>query len=120
SRTVTVTDKEETGRLPQRTHTCWEAPFGPMIATAALVWTPATAYALKTSIVDFRWLTQQYEMNAAGSAQQTDEAGKRYLAEGWLNTVAADDQGRVIYGDRSSVPHVPGALRAGCNTPELG
>ena len=66
------------------------------------------------------WLNQQYEMNAAGSAQQMDEAGKRYLAEGWLNTVAADDQGRVIYGDRSSVPHVTGAMRDGCITSELG
>ncbi|MEO8452128.1 MAG: penicillin acylase family protein [Gemmatimonadota bacterium] len=118
--TVTVTAKEDDGRLSKRQHTFWETHFGPVIATSAFAWTPAAAYAVRTSIVDFRWLNQQYEMNAASSAQELDEAGKRYLAEGWLNTVAADDQGRVIYGDRSSVPNVTVALRDACITSNLG
>lgn len=118
--TVTVTVKEDDGRLTQRQHTFWETHFGPMIATGGFPWTAGTGYAVRTSIVDFRWLNQQYEMNAAGSAQEMDEAGKRYLAEGWLNTVAADDQGRVIYGDRSSVPHVTRELRDACVTSDLG
>jgi acyl-homoserine-lactone acylase len=116
SRMVTVAVKEDDGRLTERRHTFWQTHFGPVIAMAGFPWTPTSGYALRTSIVDFRWLNQQYEMNAAGSAQQLDEAGKRYLAEGWLNTVGADDQGRVVYGDRSSVPHVTEELRNLCIT----
>ena len=120
SRTVTVAAKNEDGSLAKRQHTFWETRFGPVITNEAFAWSGTTAYALRTSIVDFRWLNQQYEMNAAGSAQEFDEAGRRYLAEGWLNSVAADDQGRVIYGDRSSVPNVTEALREACITSELG
>lgn len=116
SRTVTVKVREDDGRLTERKHTFWETHFGPMVAMAGFPWTATTGYAVRTSIVDFRWLNQQYEMNAAGSVQELDDAGKRYLAEGWLNTVAADDQGRVIYGDRSSVPHVTRELREACTS----
>ena len=120
SKTVTVAVRENDGKLTPRTHTFWETHFGPVIANGTFVWSPTSAYAVKTSISDFRWLNQQYEMNAAKSVQELDEAGKKYLAEGWLNTVAADDQGRVIYGDRSSVPNVTRALRDACVTSELG
>jgi acyl-homoserine-lactone acylase len=120
SRTVTVSVRENDGKLTTRKHTFWETHFGPVIANGTFVWTPSNAYAVKTSISDFRWLNQQYEMNAAKSVQELDDAGKKYLAEGWLNTIAADDQGRVIYGDRSSVPNVTKTLRETCVTSELG
>lgn len=120
SRTVTVWVKEEDGRLTERKHTFWTTHFGPVVAMAGFPWTATSAYAVRTSVVDFRWLNQHYEMNAAGSAQALDEAGKRYLGAGWLNTVAADDQGRVIYGDRSSVPHVTRELQDACISSEAG
>jgi acyl-homoserine-lactone acylase len=120
SRTVTVVVREDDGRLTDRRHTFWETHFGPVLATAGFVWTPATAYAVRSVITGFRWLNQQYGMNAARSAEELDLAGRRHLALGWLNTIGADDQGRVIYGDRSSVPHVTDAMRAGCTTSDLG
>lgn len=120
ARRVTVTVREEDGRLTERAHTFWETHFGPVIANASFVWSGTHAYALRSSTRDFRWLNQQYEMNAASSAKEMDEAGKRYLAEGWLNTVAADDQGRVIFGDRSSVPHVTALQREACITSPEG
>ncbi|MHB1327023.1 MAG: penicillin acylase family protein [Gemmatimonadales bacterium] len=119
-REVSVEVKEADGRLTRKRHTYWETNIGPFIANARFVWTPTTAYAVRIVSTSFRWLNQHYEMNAARSAEALDLAGKRYLGLGWLNTIAADDQGRVIYGDRSSVPHVTDAMRADCVTSDLG
>ena len=119
-RTVTVEVKEDNGRLTQRSHTFWETHDGPVIADAAFEWTPAAAYAVRSVTMSFRWLNQQMEMMLARSAQELDEAGKRYLALGWLNTAAADDSGRVVYGDRSAVPNVSDAMLGRCVTSELG
>jgi acyl-homoserine-lactone acylase len=119
-RTVTVAVREADGRLTERRHTFWETHLGPVIANASFVWSDTAAYALRTSITDVRWLNQQYGMNVAVSAPALDEAGRRFLGHGWLNTVAADDQGRVVYGDRSAVPHVTDAMREACTSSELG
>lgn len=119
-RTVTVTVREDDGRLTSRQHTFWETHFGPVIATAGFVWTGSNAYAVRSATMSARWLNQHAGMMMARSAEELDRAGRNYLALGWLNTVAADDQGRVIYGDRSSVPHVTDAMRAACVSSDLG
>jgi len=119
-RTVTVRVREDDGRLSERRHTFWETHFGPVIANAGFVWSAGTAYALRTSITDFRWLNQHFGMNAARSAEELDRAGREHLGLGWLNTVAADDQGRVIYADRSAVPHVTAEQRVTCISSEMG
>ncbi|MBM4188820.1 MAG: acylase, partial [Gemmatimonadetes bacterium] len=115
-RIVAVEVKEDDGRLTRREHTVWETHFGPMIATGALPWTDSTGYAVKLATLHLRWLNQQVAMNQARSAGEMDEAGRRYMALGWLNTVAADDQGRMIYADRSSVPNVTDAMRQECGS----
>jgi acyl-homoserine-lactone acylase len=120
SRTVTVMVKEDDGRLRKRRHTFWETHFGPVLINQSFAWTATTAYAVRSVISDFRWLNQHYEMNVARSAGELDRAGRRYLGLGWLNTVAADDQGRVVYADRSSVPHVTAEQRSACVTSDLG
>ncbi|MSR03128.1 MAG: acylase [Gemmatimonadetes bacterium] len=119
-RTVTVEVKETDGRLTTRRHTFFETHYGPVIADAAFEWTPVAAYAVRSVTMSFRWLNQQMEMMLARSAQELDEAGKRYQALGWLNTAAADDSGRVVYGDRSAVPNVTDAKIKQCVTSEAG
>ncbi len=119
-RTVSVDVKESDGRLTTRRHTFYETHYGPVIADANFEWTPAAAYAVRSVTMSFRWLNQQMGMMVAGSAQELDEAGKRYQALGWLNTAAADDSGRVVYGDRSAVPNVTDAKIKQCVTTETG
>jgi acyl-homoserine-lactone acylase len=119
-RTVTVTVKEDGGGLVKRSHTFWETHFGPVLSNQNLAWTDSTAHAIRSVVADFRWLNQHYGMNTARSVEELDRAGRSHLGLTWLNTVAADDQGRVIYGDRSSVPHVTDPQRATCVTAELG
>ncbi len=120
ARTVTVAVREDDGRLTSRSHTFRETHFGPMVATAAFVWTPATGYAVRMSTMSFRWLNQHVGMMMARSAEELDRAGRTYLGLGWLNTIGADDQGRVIYGDRSAVPHVTDPMRTACTSSDLG
>ena len=70
--------------------------------------------------MSFRWLNQQLGMMLARTVDELDEAGRKYLAIGWLNTAAADSSGRVIYADRSAVPNVTRATLDQCVTSELG
>ncbi len=119
-RTVTVLVKEDNGQLAPQSHTFWETQFGPVITDQNLVWTSTTAYAVRSVTMSFRWLNQQLGMMQSRSVGELDEAGKRYLALGWLNTAAADDSGRVVYADRSAVPNVSDAMMKRCVTSELG
>lgn len=118
--TVTVQVKEDDGRIGTRSHTFYETHFGPVIAGANYVWTSSTAYAVRSVTASFRWLNQQYAMMTAGSAEALDRAGRTYLALGWINTAAADKDGKVVYADRSAVPNVTAALLERCVTSELG
>ncbi|MFN0181042.1 MAG: penicillin acylase family protein [Gemmatimonadales bacterium] len=119
-RTVTVDVRLDDGRLTKQSHTFWETHFGPIVADANYVWSPTTAYAVRSVTMSFRWLNQQLGMMLARSAAELDEAGRTYLAIGWLNTAAADSAGHVIYADRSAVPFVTDAFRDQCLTSELG
>jgi acyl-homoserine-lactone acylase len=70
--------------------------------------------------VSFRWLNQQLAMNQAHSVADMDKAGRRYLGIGWLNTIAADSTGQVLFADRSAVPHVTNSQLDACNTHDRG
>ncbi|MEO8451146.1 MAG: penicillin acylase family protein [Gemmatimonadota bacterium] len=119
-RTVGVDVRQEDGRLVKRTHTFWETQYGPVVADADYIWTATTAYAVRNVTTSFRWLNQQLGMMLAQSVEELDDAGRKYLALGWLNTAAADASGRTIYADRSAVPHVTDALLDRCVTSDLG
>ena len=117
---VTVDVRQPDGRIVPVRHTFWETHFGPVVADENFIWSDSTAYAVRVVTWSFRWLNQQLGMMTAGSARELDQAGRRYLALGWLNTAAADDSGRVVYADRSAVPNVNDAMLARCVTTELG
>ena len=119
-RKVTVSVREGDGGITERSHTFWETHYGPVIADANYVWTDSTAYAVRSVTGTFRWLNQQLGMMLAGSAEELDQAGRTYLALGWINTAAADAEGNVVYADRSAVPLVTDEMVTRCVTSELG
>ena len=119
-RTVTVEVKEANGQLAQRSWTFWETHHGPVLESPAYEWTHTTAYAVRNLMMSFRWLNQQLAMMQSRSVKELDDAGRKYLAIGWLNTAAADSSGQAIYADRTAIPNVTKALLDKCVTSELG
>lgn len=119
-RTVTVDVREDDGRIGKRSHTFYETVHGPVIADQSFAWTDSTAYAVRSVTTAFRWLNQQFGMMTSRSAEELDQAGRTYLALGWINTAAADAEGNVVYADRSAIPLVTDALLEQCVTSPLG
>jgi acyl-homoserine-lactone acylase len=120
SRTVTVDVKEANGQLAKRSWTFWETHNGPVIENATYAWTPTTAYAVRNLMTSFRWLNQQLAMMQSKSVKELDDAGKKYLGIGWLNTAAADSGGHALYADRTAIPHVTKSMLDACVTSDLG
>ncbi|MFC4312788.1 penicillin acylase family protein [Steroidobacter flavus] len=120
SRTVTVDVRGADGKLEKRSHTFWETHYGTVLQSAEFGWSSDTAYAVRDVAMNFRWLNQQLEMNRAQSVEQLDEAGRKYLGIGWLNTMAADSAGNTYYADRTGVPHVTNAQLDKCVNSEIG
>lgn len=119
-RTVTVETRGADGKLQKRSHTFWETHYGTVLQSAEFGWTGDTAYAVRDVAMNFRWLNQQMEMNRAQSVEQLDEAGRKYLGIGWLNTMATDSAGNTYYADRTGVPHVTNAQLDKCVSSDLG
>ncbi len=119
-RTVTVDVKEANGTIAKRSWTFWETHYGPVIENTTYGWTPTTAYAVRNLTMSFRWLNQQVGMMQSQSVKELDDAGKKYLAIGWLNTAAADSAGHAMYSDRTAIPNVTRATLDKCVTSSLG
>ena len=119
-RTVAVEVRGPNGAIEKRKHTFYESHYGMVLRSTDFDWTSETAYAIRDVALNFRWLNQQVAMNHAQSVAQMDEAGRRYLGIGWLNTMAADSAGKTYFADRTGVPHVTDAQLDKCVTSELG
>lgn len=119
-RTVTVDVKEPNGQITKRNWTFWETHNGVVVENETYPWTQTRAYAVRNLMMSFRWLNQQIGMMQSRSVNELDEAGRRYMAIGWLNTAAADSSGRAMYADRTAIPHVTQATLDKCVTSELG
>jgi acyl-homoserine-lactone acylase len=114
ARTVRVQVRDANGAIEAREHVFWETPTGLLVTDPAFGWTKDTAYVMRDVGYTFRWLSQMLRLNTAKSAEDLAESGKHYMAVGWRNLSAADDQGNVIYVDRTAVPGVSDELLAKC------
>lgn len=116
-RTVTVQARAADGSLQPRSHTFWWTRFGPMFhyPQGYLTWSGLTGYALRdVNAGNFRVLDQFLAMNKAQDVGALRQAQDTWQGIPWVNTVAADDQGRAYYADTAIVPHVTDELVARC------
>jgi len=116
SRNVTAEVRGADGTTSSRTQTVWSTRWGPVVVQPrlGLNWTTARAYALQdantgNSRGNDAWLA----LNRAGSVDGL-RAGMATLGLPWVNTIAADRQGNVMYADASVVPDVDAELLARC------
>ena len=91
-----------------RSTTLWSSVWGPIIVLprAGLTWTKTHAYAIKdANTLNARSVDAWMAMNRAKNVEELRQAmGNQGIP--WVNTLAADRAGAVLYADLSSVPDV--------------
>lgn len=108
AQTVTYDVRNDDGEIVSREHTIWTTHFGPVIDApeAGLSWNDKHAYALKdANTLNLRSMEIWVGFNEAESVEEM----RTILAElgvPWVNTMAADRHGQVMYADVSVVPDI--------------
>nr|WP_240515560.1 penicillin acylase family protein [Acidovorax kalamii] len=104
------------GQPQTREHTVWSTRWGPLVVVprAGLGWTDKTAYALRDANTGNTRM-----MDAALAFARATSVGEMHKAHAslglpWVNTLAADRHGRVLYTDTSVVPDVDAAQLERC------
>ncbi len=81
-------------------------------------WTPASVFALRDANAEhLRTIDTFLNMGKAKNVRQLLAAQDRGAGMPWVNTIAADRAGNVLYADHSVVPNVPDDLAQQCMTP---
>ncbi len=117
TRTVTVQAKEADGSLTPRQHTFYRSHLGPIIEypSGLMTWNVLTAYAFHdANASNLRLLDTFFAMDRAANVDELRTAQSTWQGIPWVNTVAADAQGRAYYADMSVVPHVTDAKLLRC------
>ena len=116
-RPTTVLARKADGTLEPRSHTFYWTRFGPMFQypDGYMTWNTLTGYAFRdVNATNFRVLDQFLAMGRAASVDELRQAQDYWQGIPWVNTVAADDQGRAFYADSAVVPHVTDEKVARC------
>lgn len=116
ARKVRVQGKGPDGSPHEREQTVWSTRWGPMVVIprAGLAWSTRTAYALRdANIGNMRSLDAAMAFARAQSVQAIQNA-LAGLGLPWVNTLAADRSGQVMYADVSVVPDVDAAQLERC------
>jgi len=109
SKTVSVDALLPSGLVGRRSKTFWFSHQGPVIVrpAAGLTWSASAAYVLADpNRNNTRLLAQWLGIGTATSMRSLKDALDRVAGLPWVNTVAADRDGNVLYADASVVPHM--------------
>lgn len=120
AKAVTVQVRQADGSLAPVTRTIHSTDFGPVVnLSAPLVWTAASAFALRDANLDnWRLGDQWLDINRATSTLDIETALEKNLGIPWVNTIAADKDGHAFYADISTAPNVDRFHQSTC-TPDV-
>jgi acyl-homoserine-lactone acylase len=108
------------GGLEPRTRTLYSTSHGPVtdsLAGIPLPWTPTTAFTMgDVNATNFRYLNHFFFVNQAQSVGALDQIERKYEGIPWVNTIAADSQGKAYYADIGAIPNVSNQKAARCDT----
>jgi acyl-homoserine-lactone acylase len=120
--TVTVRSRQPDGSLKPVTRTLYDTEYGPMFdaiqGLPLFPWTAAKGYALYDGNAENfgRLFNHFFDVNRAQSVPELDAIERRWQGIPWVNTIAADKDGRAYYADIGSMPNVDEPKRADCET----
>ena len=115
-RSVSIQVPAASGALETKTRTVWLTRWGPVVVIprAGLNWSAKTAYALKdANLGNVRATDSSLGFGRARNVQEVREA-MRNIGTPWVNTLAADRNGNLLYADVSVVPDVDAAQLQRC------
>ena len=116
SRSVSIQVRGTDGSLQPKTQPVWSTRWGPLVVVprAGLNWTTKTAYALKdANLGNVRATDSSLGFARAHNVQQLRDAMKN-IGTPWVNTLAADRHGNILYADVSVIPDVDAAQLQRC------
>ncbi|WP_418062474.1 penicillin acylase family protein [Pimelobacter simplex] len=119
-RWVEIAAKQPDGTVKTVREDLWRTPQGYVIDSPSqfMGWSPISLWAIRDANAEhLRTIDTFLSMGQASSSR---DLLRRQDAGGgmpWVNTVAADRGGDVLYADHSVVPNVPDALVTRCLTP---
>ncbi len=88
------------------------------VTSGLAAWTPQSVWAIRDANAEhLKTLDVFHEMAKARNVQELHDAQIATMGIPWVNTMAADRDGDVLYADNSVVPHVTDALAQECMTP---
>ncbi|KQQ88638.1 hypothetical protein ASF77_13430 [Massilia sp. Leaf139] len=108
-KTVSVDLLQADGTLAKRTKTFWFSQQGAVIVKpeAGMTWTASAAYVLADpNRNNTRMLEQWLGIGRANTVQALKAALDKTIGLPWVNTLAADRDGNVLFADASVVPHM--------------
>ncbi len=118
---VTVEVKQDDGSITEETRTLYSTEYGHVlngiVGLPIFPWTPERAFTIFDANDHMRYLNHFFEKNQAQTVEELFEVIKRNLGIPWVNTMAADKDGRTLYSDVSVVPHIDDAKTQVCSTP---
>jgi acyl-homoserine-lactone acylase len=119
-RVVTVDVKKPDGSIGTVTEDMYRTPQGYVIddPSTLMGWTPLSFFAIRDANGEqLRTIDTFLEMGKATGVQDLLARQDRAGGMPWVNTIAADRAGNVLYADHSVVPNVSNQLAAVCMTP---
>lgn len=113
---LAITAKRADGTLHEITRTLYRSEFGPMLMDAGFTWTAGNAFAIQdANYVNFKLIDQVILNGKATDVDALQQAAATYTAMPWVNTMAADKNGKVLYANYSVAANVADAqLLGGC------
>jgi len=119
-RTLSVVVRGANGALSRVRRTLYSTRWGPVLTGLMgfqLPWSSTTAFAFAdANAQNFRFVNHFFATNQARSVPEELRILRRYQGLPWVNTIAADRDGRALYADIGTVPNVSNAMAARCNT----
>ena len=114
-RTVSIEVKQPDGSIVTEERTTYDSHFGPVLEDAGLPWTREHAYAIRDSnLANNRAFEQYFKFSRAKSVEDILSAMQTSQGVAWVNTIAADRNGKALYADLSVVPNVDEAMIKAC------
>jgi acyl-homoserine-lactone acylase len=110
------------GTIGKMQRTLYTTRFGPMCTALTdleiLSWTSSSGFALlDPNAENLRALNHFVEMGKAKNVHEVKQVLEKFQAIPWANTIAADADGEVFYGDITVVSNIPDKKAIACGSP---
>lgn len=122
---LTIQVRQPDGSLREQSRTLYRSHYGPIIGLEVsgvniLPWTPLIAFTLRDANAENTRLINHFlRWNLAQSFDEFKAIQRETVAVPWVNTIAVGPEGRPYYADITTVPNVPDAMLATCQTSPL-